>query len=207
MGFSLYQYQHKRVNNCKATSRKGSNRKVHLLKHSLPDFFLMNHCLKASVFLLLFLPIFSFAQRTAIYRDQDMLYKQGLDLFDKKQYASAQKFFNDFSAKTRSGVLKADATYYAAACGIELFNKDSEWLMREFIANYPASTKVNSAYNYLGKSNFRKKKYKETLEYLEKVDVYRLDKEELAEFYFKRGYSYLQKGEDPKAKADFSEIK
>jgi tetratricopeptide (TPR) repeat protein len=167
----------------------------------------MNHCLKASVFLLLFLPIFSFAQRTAIYRDQDMLYKQGLDLFDKRQYASAQKFFNDFASQTRSSVLKGDATYYAAACGIELFNKDSEWLMREFIMNYPASTKINSAHNYLGKSNFRKKKYKETLEYLEKVDIYRLDKDELAEYYFKRGYSYLQKGEDAKAKADFSEIK
>src|SRR5688572_17572760 len=147
------------------------------------------------------------AQKTAIYADQDALYKQGLELFDKKQYVNAQKSFAEFAVKTRSAILKADATYYAAACGIELFNKDSEWLMRDFIERYPSSTKVNSVLNYLGKSNFRKKKYKETLEYLEKVDIYKLDKEELAELYFKRGYSYLQKADDTKAKADFFEIK
>src|SRR5262249_27599822 len=124
-----------------------------------------------------------------------------------KQYVSAQKSFMEFAGTTRSAVLKADATYYAAACGIELFNKDSEWRMRQFIEKYPSSPKVNNAYYYLGKSNFRKKKYKETLEYLEKVDVYKLDKEQLAELYFKRGYSYLKIGNDAKAKAELFEIK
>src|ERR1043165_9775808 len=83
------------------------------------------------------------AQRTAIYADPDMLYKQGIELFDKKLYASAQESFTEFAAKTKSSLLKADATYYAAACGIELFNKDSEWLMRDFIEKYPSSPKVN----------------------------------------------------------------
>jgi len=147
------------------------------------------------------------AQRTAIYADPDMLYKQGLELFDKKQFACAQESFVEFAAKTKSSLLKADAAYYAAACGIELFNKDSEWLMREFIANYPSSTKINSAWYYLGKSNYRKKKYGQTIEYFEKVDIYKLDKEQLAELYFKRGYSYLQEKNEIKAKADFYEIK
>ena len=148
-----------------------------------------------------------FAQRTAIYADPDELYKNGVDLFDKKQFVSAQKSFNDFAARSQSPVLKSDAVYYAAACGIELFNKDSEWQMREFIKRYPASTRINSAYNYLANSNFRKKKYVETIAYYEKVDVYKLSKEELAELYFKRGYSYLQLGNDSKAKVDFTEIK
>jgi len=147
------------------------------------------------------------AQRTAIYADPDALYKKGLELFDKKQYASAQKHFQDFAVAARSSLLKADAQYYAAACGIELFNKDSEWLMREFIEKNPSSPRINSAWLYLGRSNFRKKKYKETLEYLEKVDIYKLDKDELAELYFKKGYSYLQKGEDAGAKKEFYEIK
>ena len=147
------------------------------------------------------------AQRTALYADDDVLYKQGLELFDKKLYSSAQESFVEFAAKTRSSLLKADATYYAAACGIELFNKDSEWLMRDFIARYPSSTKINNAWYYLGKSNFRKKKYEETIQYLEKVDVYKMDKEQLAELYFKRGYSYLQEKNDAKAKTDFYEIK
>lgn len=147
------------------------------------------------------------AQKTAILLDKDALYKQGLELYDKKQYASAQKNFMEYAAATKGGVLKADACFYAAACGIELFNKDSEWQMRQFIEKYPYSTKINEAWLYLGRSNFRKKKYPETLENLEKVDIYRLDKEQLAELYFKRGYSYLQTGKDEKAKADFYEIK
>ena len=139
--------------------------------------------------------------------DKDALYKQGLELFDKKQYTSAQKNFTEFAANTTLSVLKADALYYAAACGIELFNKDSEWLMKQFIENHPSSTKINEAYFYLGKSNFRKKKYPETLEFFERVDYYKLDKEQLAELYFKRGYSNLQIGNDEKAKSDFYEIK
>lgn len=151
--------------------------------------------------------VFLQAQKTATYLDKDGLYKQGLELFEKKQYASAQKNFMDFAATTKVATLKADASFYAAACGIELFNKDSEWLMKQFIDKYPSSTKVNEAYLYLGRSNFRKKKYPETLENLEKVDIYKLDKEQLAELYFKRGYSYLQTNADEKAKTDFYEIK
>ena len=82
------------------------------------------------------------AQKTVAYIDRDALYKQGLELFDKKQYASAQKNFIEFAAATKVALLKGDATYYAAACGIELFNKDSEWLMKQFIEKYPASTKI-----------------------------------------------------------------
>jgi TolA-binding protein len=168
----------------------------------------MKYLIKTSaVLLFVFTGLLFKAQRTAIYADPDVLYKQGIDLFDKKQYVSAQESFSEFAVRTKSSLLKADAAYYAAACGIELFNKDSEWLMREFIAKYPSSTRVNSAYYYLGKSNYRKKKYEETIEYFEKVDIYKLDEEQLAELYFKRGYSYLQKGNDEKAKKDFYEIK
>ena len=162
--------------------------------------------LRAVIFFL-FTSGFLTAQRTAIYLDPDHLYKQGLELFDKQQYTSAQKVFTDYAAVSKSSVLKADATYYAAACGVELFNKDSEWLMRDFIAKNPSSTKINNAWYYLAKSNYRKKKYDETIEYFEKVDLYKLDKEQLAELYFKRGYSYLQEGKEDKAKADFFEIK
>lgn len=168
----------------------------------------MKYLIKTGFLLVFLLGSFLFkAQRTAIYADPDVLYKQGIDLFDKKLYTSAQESFTEFAAKTKSSLLKADATYYAAACGIELFNKDSEWLMRDFIEKYPSSPKINNAWFYLGKSNFRKKKYNETIEYLEKVDIYKLDKEQLAELYFKRGYSYLQEKNEAKAKADFFEIK
>lgn len=149
-----------------------------------------------------------FAQRTAAYADKDAGYKTGLELFDKKQYTQAAKYFSDYASGTaNSQLLKTDAQYYAAACAIELFHKDGEWQMRKFIEEHPESPKINSAWFYLGKSNFRKKKHTETIEFFEKVDLYKLDKEQLAEFYFKRGYSYLSIDNKEKAKTDLYEIK
>jgi len=147
------------------------------------------------------------AQKTAYYVDPDQIYKQGIELYDKKQYASAQRMFLEFYQKSSSTLLKSDAYFYAAACGIELVNRDSEWMMKRFVEMYPASTKVNLAWFFLGKSNYRKKKYPETIEYFNLVDQYGLDKEQLQEMRFKRGYSYLMTTNNEKAKSDFAEIK
>lgn len=148
------------------------------------------------------------SQKTTSYIDKELLYKQGIDLFDKKQYVASQKSFTDYlNLNTGIALLKTDAEYYAAACAIELFHKDGEWRMREFITKHPESNKQNGAWFYLGKSSFRKKKYEETIKNFEKVDIYVLSKEDLAELYFKRGYSYIETKNPEKAKADLYEIK
>ena len=151
--------------------------------------------------------LFFYAQKTEAYTDKDVLYKTGLELFDKKQFGAAQKTFREYIQQSSVSLLKSDAYYYQAACGIELFNKDAEWMMKQFVQKNASSTKVNSAYFYLAKSNFRKKKYAETIEFFDKVDIYNLDKEQLAELYFKRGYSLLQLNTENKAKSDFYEVK
>lgn len=152
--------------------------------------------------------VVSFSQKTQLYFDKEALYKTGLELFDKKQYTAAQKAFTDYvNSVTGVTLLKTDAEYYSAACGIELFHKDGEWRMKEFIERHPESNKIKSAFFYLGKSNFRKKKYDETIKFLEKVEVYDLTKDDLSELYFKRGYSYFMEKNNDKAKLDLSEIK
>lgn len=147
------------------------------------------------------------AQQTAIYTDKEALYKAGVELFDKKQFASAQKSFTDYLQISKVKLLIADANFYSAACAIELFNKDGEWQMKEFVKSFPESQRLNAANFYLGKNNFRKKKYAETIEFFEKIDTYKLDKDQLAELRFKRGYSYLELNNAEKAKLDFYEIK
>ena len=149
------------------------------------------------------------AQKTTIYLDADREFKIGAELFDKKKFGAAMKSFQNIieSHKNKKDLIRIDAEYYAAASSIELFNKDGEWRMNRFIEQHPESNKIKWAYFYLGKSNFRKKKYTETIEYLEKVDIYDLSKEDLAELYFKRGYSYLQTNKIEKAKNDLYEIK
>ncbi|MBK7667935.1 MAG: hypothetical protein IPJ32_11715 [Sphingobacteriaceae bacterium] len=36
------------------------------------------------------------SQKTTSYIDKELLYKQGIDLFDKKQYVASQKSFTDY---------------------------------------------------------------------------------------------------------------
>lgn len=168
----------------------------------------MMHISKISALsLFVFFCSIAFSQKTAAYTNNDLLYKQGLELFDKKQFVQAQKNFSDYIVLGKSKIFKSEAYFYSAACAIELFNKDGEWQMKQFVEKQPESNKINIANFYLAKSNFRKKKYKETVDFFEKVDVYSLDKEQLAELYFKRGYSLLETGNESKAKTDFYEIK
>ncbi|MCC6691124.1 MAG: tetratricopeptide repeat protein, partial [Bacteroidia bacterium] len=82
-------------------------------------------------------------------------------------------------------------------------NKDAELLLKNFIALHPESPHKRKAYFNLGKYNYRKKKYKEAIEYFWAADVYDLSAEEKAELYFKRGYSYFELTEgDSKEKLD-----
>ncbi len=149
------------------------------------------------------------AQKTTVYLDSDKEYKNGLDLYDKKLYGAAQKCFQNHisQSKNKKALTVLDAEYYSAACAIELFHKDGEWLMKRFIYTHPESNKVKWAYFYLGKSSYRKKKYEEAIEYFKEVEIYDLSKEDLAELYFKRGYSYFEMKNYEKAKLDLYEIK
>ncbi len=150
-----------------------------------------------------------FAQKTSILIHKDAEFKKAIELFQKEKYGAAQKCFNkvieaypDFHS-----IIRIDAEFYNAVCAIELFNKDGEYYLKQFIKNHPESPKVKNAYFYLGKYNYTKKKYKEANEWFDSVDIYELTTEELAEFYFKRGYSYFSTDKYGPAKKDFYEIK
>jgi len=150
-----------------------------------------------------------FAQKTIHVTHEDSEFKTGVELFQKEKFGAAQKSFLRIieTHKDPQSLVRIDAEYYNAICAIELFNKDGELYLKQFILDHPESPKVKSAYFYLGKYNYRKKKYKDAINWFEKVDVYDLTTEELAEFYFKRGYSFFESNKLPEAKKDFYEIK
>lgn len=151
-----------------------------------------------------------FAQKTAIYSDPDLAFKKGLELFQKEKYGSAQKQFSKIINRyvtEPNNLYRIDAEYYSAICALELFNKDAELLLRNFISNHPESARIQTIYFQLGKYNYRKKLYSKALEQFAKVDIYELNNDDLAEFYFKRGYSLFEEDSIEKAKKNFFEIK
>jgi tetratricopeptide (TPR) repeat protein len=165
--------------------------------------------LKGFVFFVSFsISVLAFAQKTAVYSDKDLDFKTGVELFQKEKFGAAQKsFIKVIESHEANSLMRIDAEYYRAICAAELFNKDGEWYLKQFAKEHPENPKVKSVYFYLGKYNYFKKKYKESLDWFAKVDIYELTTEELAEFYFKRGYSYFVSEKTTEAKKDFYEIK
>ncbi|TND07513.1 MAG: hypothetical protein FD123_3065 [Bacteroidetes bacterium] len=148
------------------------------------------------------------AQQSQIFLDPDAEYHRGLDLFEKEKFSAAQEAFRNVAAvRDINNLVRIDAEYYNAVCAMELFNKDAEILLKKFLEDHPESPRAHRVYFHLGKYNYRKKDYRESLDWFAKVDMRDLEKDELPEFFFKRGYCYFETGKLDSAKHDFYEIK
>ena len=163
-------------------------------------------------FIFLFAVFFStsiVAQQTQVYVAPDAAYRNAYDLFQKQKYAEAQDAFDKivFNAKDKNELLVIDAEYYAALSAVELFHKDAEIRLKQFLTAHPESPKCRKVKFQLGRYNYRKKNYEDAIEWFRQVEIYDLQKEELAEYYFKRGYSHYELGHVDSAKTDFYEIK
>jgi len=166
--------------------------------------------LKISLLTLVFISIklSGYSQTSYSYNQEDVAYKTGVELFEKEKYAEAQEFFNQVVAHygQEHTDIKSDAEYYLALCSIELFNADAEYRIAQFIANYPESPRTRIAYFEMGVYKYQKSKYDEALYYFDKVWKQNLNKEQLSEFYFKRGYSYFKTGKLEQSAKMFFEI-
>jgi tetratricopeptide (TPR) repeat protein len=161
-------------------------------------------------FLLIFIvPSTVSAQRTQSLVAPDAEFRNGLDLFNKQKYAEAQDVFDGIvaGARNQNDLLVTDAEYYAAICAMELFHKDAEIRLQNFLTHHPESPRCHMVYFQLGRYNYRKKDWDETLDWFRQVEIYDLNEEELSEFYFKRGYAHYQLGNLDSAKKDFFEIR
>ncbi len=166
---------------------------------------------KISILIILFcgISLSVFSQKTTIYTNKDVIYQSGLALFEKEKYAAAQEKFTTVlkNIDDDKSEIAVNAMYYRAICGLKLFNIDAEALLTAFIFTYPESPKVKLIYFYLGEYKFRKHKYKEALAWFAKIDIYDLSNDEIAEYQFKKGYSYFMEKKYSEASKAFFEIK
>jgi tetratricopeptide (TPR) repeat protein len=149
------------------------------------------------------------AQQTQVYTSPDAQFRHALDLFEKEKYVQAQEEFNKivFTATDKKNLYAVDAQYYSALCAFELFHKDAEIQLKQFLQDHPESPKCARVRFYLGKYNYRKKKYEEAIVWFRQVELSDLQEEELSEYYFKRGYARYETGHLDSARTDFYEIK
>lgn len=150
----------------------------------------------------------AFSQRTYVYNDNHVNYRTALDYFDEEKYSVSQYFFEKYKTlNTKAELLESDAAYYIALCSIELFNKDAEKNLLEYLYQYQENSRTQNAQYQMGIFKYRDKKFKNAIPWFEKVNPNYLSKDEKAEYYFKLGYCYFVNAEYDKAEKAFYEIK
>jgi TolA-binding protein len=136
------------------------------------------------------------------------LYNKGVELFENKHYASAEKIFYEYLDTRDNNVAhRIDAQYYIAISAKELFQNDAESLLNAFREKYPEHPKAGLINYYLGDLLSKNSQYDRAAEAYEKVDVGALDEKQQAEYYFNAGYANFKTEKYDKAKSYFSKIK
>jgi tetratricopeptide (TPR) repeat protein len=148
-------------------------------------------------------------QQTLIYSEPDASFAKAKELYDAQKYSAAKHLFEEVSRSTSQfqSTEKIDADYFAAICSMYLFHEDAEKNMTRFIRLHPQSPRVHKIDFLIGNYEYRKQKYKDAVTWYGKADPSYLDKDEVSEFYFKRGYSYFHENKLDSAKHDFFEVK
>ncbi|GHT15770.1 hypothetical protein AGMMS4956_16490 [Bacteroidia bacterium] len=120
------------------------------------------------------------------------LFRNAQELYEKQMYSAAQQTFARLlkSPKVQHDKQwQAQIAFYDVACAYELNDDGMERLLREFIAHYPQSEKVNDAHYLLAKYYFRESKYDAAAAEFHAFDAGSLSAVDQPEYYFKYGYA------------------
>ncbi|MCA6073331.1 tetratricopeptide repeat protein [Fulvivirga sedimenti] len=140
----------------------------------------------------LFCTVTSLHAQTSLYHtEDDALYRKGLDLLEKSDYAAARETFEKYVRQSSDNMKKADAEYYIAFSALSLFHQDGEKLIEKFIRDHESHPKSSLAYFELGDFYFKQKSYNKAIEYLAKVNYSALSNEERNTAQFQLAYSYF----------------
>ena len=165
--------------------------------------------LKTILFLLFIVQsIFVSAQVSDKHNSEYARFYRAEDLFEKQKYSASQKEFGTFilELKDVNHPYYVKAKYYYALNALFLYHPDAEILLLDFLKEYPETVYRQSTYFELGKHYYRKRRFEETIVWLNKMETYDLSEEEKAEYYFKLGYSYFREENLKKARNALYEV-
>ena len=141
-------------------------------------------------------------QRPVVYDSPNYEYETATELFQKGQYGAAQEYFQFVyeHATDQQYDLKTNSYFYQGVCAAKLNNGNAAFLLKDFIRKYPIHSCVPDARFYLARYYFFKKDYKRALDNFDEIDERTVKNNDLAEYYFKKGYANLVKGDKDDAK-------
>jgi tetratricopeptide (TPR) repeat protein len=163
-------------------------------------------------FTLLFITLFFLgnssisAQKTAIYTNELSDFNRAIELYNDKQFLSAQILFETVKQRVTQQEVQSDCAFYSSDCAIHLNQNGATVLMENFINDYPTSTKVNVATMELARSYFEQGQYVTALEWFDKVDESDLNSDDSDQFNFQKGYSYFNAKDKKQATNYFNKV-
>ena len=146
------------------------------------------------------------AQQSEIYTHSLSEFDKAIELFNNKQYQSAQIIFEKVKQDNKNIDTKADCAYYIATCAIRLNQSNADELMESFVSNYPTSSKQNQAYKEVAQFYFESGRYPQAMEYFEKVDESGLTYSEQEKFNFQKGYAFFTSKNKKEATSYFNKV-
>jgi len=120
------------------------------------------------------LPLSLFAQRTLSYTEPDLHYRNGIEWFEKNNYAAARQEFQQYLLNRRDMLSTNDANavaaeYYLALSGLYLDLPEAEVQVDRFVKNHREHPKAGELYGNLGEYYFNKQEFDKAITFLEKA--------------------------------------
>jgi TolA-binding protein len=155
---------------------------------------------------LLLAGVFGMAQETMVFTHDASAYQQAYDLYRNKQYQAAQTLFEGVLATSEDEQTRANSAYYIANAAVRLNQLGADRLMESFVADYPTSTRRNTAYMDVGDYYFENGRYPYALKWYNKADPGSLDRGERERFDFRKGYALFNTDKPGQAEPYFQRV-
>ena len=147
------------------------------------------------------------AQKSSIYTHELKDFDHALSLYNDSDYAAARQLFtkvrNQFDANSEN---KAISDYYIAFSALHLNDRDGDDMMKDFVYNYPTSTKRNDAFREVSNYYYDYGKYNDALKWFKNVDTKGLTTQQEEDFNFKYGYALFNLKKYKQAKTYFAPL-
>ncbi len=148
----------------------------------------------------------SSAQQSAVFTNDLVSYNKAIELFKNNQFLAAQALFSQIKESANEETLEGDCAYYIANCAVRLNQQDADYLMEQFVTEYPTSIKRNDAYINVANYYFENGKYAYAQKWYDKVDETGLSRGERERFYFNMGYSFFSNKRYSEAQKYFNRV-
>ncbi len=148
-----------------------------------------------------------YAQLTEIYSSRDAAFAEGVELYQQGQFAASERILQQYLRQRGNLTYHEQASFYALANAFELRHKDAFKRLQNYIKEHSYTPYASEVNFMLGTLQVEKEKYKQALKFYADVKTQELFRLHEADYFFHKGYAYLQQKEVRNAATQFDKLR